>query len=176
MQSKTNIILWFKTKQDNKQNNTNKTLSWNKKQTKQKQKAITRNWHEKQEGRKKENNDRDRENKKQDKVKKGKAKRRLKRNKGRQKRINRNALCYQENRVFLLNAKKGRQRNPQKITRKGGFRAKWGGPLGQLTWPLNPPKNKEIQRQERKQAKQKQEQHQKQSDNKTKTKQNNKKT
>ena len=32
-----------------------------------------------------------------------------------------------------------------KITQKNkeGFRAKWGGPLGHLTWPLNPPnKNK----------------------------------
>ena len=37
--------------------------------------------------------------------------------------------------LFLLKANEGKT-PPQK---KGGFRAKWGGPLGHLTWPLNPP-------------------------------------
>ena len=46
--------------------------------------------------------------------------------------------------LLLLHANKGKKQ--QKRTKKGrknkrgGFRAKWGGPLGRLTWPLNPPK------------------------------------
>ena len=30
--------------------------------------------------------------------------------------------------------------------KKGGFRAKWGSPLGHLTWPLNAQKNKNKQK------------------------------
>ena len=47
---------------------------------------------------------------------------------------------------FVLQSKerKGTKTNQkkQKINKFGGFRAKWGGPLGHLTWPLNPPKHK----------------------------------
>ena len=45
------------------------------------------------------------------------------------------------NRVVLVKTKKRQPKNKnlpktnQKT--KGGFRAKWGGPLGHLTWPLN---------------------------------------
>ena len=47
---------------------------------------------------------------------------------------------------FVLQSKerKGTTTNQkkQKINKFGGFRAKWGGPLGHLTWSLNPPQQK----------------------------------
>ena len=54
-------------------------------------------------------------------------------------------------------AKKGTKtkHKKQKINKFGGFRAKWGGPLGHLTWPLNPPKQKRNNN-KKKQRKQKQ--------------------
>ena len=46
-----------------------------------------------------------------------------------------------------------------KQNKQGGFRAKWGGPSGHLTWPLNPPKKtkKTKQNPKNKQKKQKKE-------------------
>ena len=52
-------------------------------------------------------------------------------------------------RSFVLKTKKRKQQK----TQKKGFRAKWGGPLGHLTWPLNPPKQKTKQKQKKKQKK-----------------------
>ena len=39
-------------------------------------------------------------------------------------------------------SKKKTQTKQENKKIKGGFRAKWGGPLDHLTWPLNPPKQK----------------------------------
>ena len=47
---------------------------------------------------------------------------------------------------------KTKTKKQQKQIRK--FRAKWGGPLGHLTWPLNPPK-KNKKKQNNKKQKQK---------------------
>ena len=48
---------------------------------------------------------------------------------------------------FPSKAKKGK---PKKQTpKKGGFRAKWGGPLGHLTWPLHPPNKNPQKKQEK---------------------------
>ena len=45
--------------------------------------------------------------------------------------------------------KRKNKKNYQKNTKKkkeGGLRAKWGGPSGHLTWPLNPPKKTQKQK------------------------------
>ena len=56
---------------------------------------------------------------------------------------------------------KKKEQPKTKKKKEGGFRAKWGGPLGHLTWPLNPPKkhkNKKINKEnKRKNKKKKQE-------------------
>ena len=61
--------------------------------------------------------------------------------------------------VFYIRRKerKGKQK---KTEERGGFRARWGGPLGHLTWPLNPQKKqkqKQRQTKTRKQDKRKKE-------------------
>ena len=43
--------------------------------------------------------------------------------------------------LFLEENKKENKRTKQR-TKKGWFRAKWGGPSGHLTWPLNPKKQR----------------------------------
>ena len=49
---------------------------------------------------------------------------------------------------------KNKKQKQQKTTNKwGGFRAKWGGPSGHLTWPLNPPKKKTKKKQKNKKQK-----------------------
>ena len=50
--------------------------------------------------------------------------------------------------------KKENQKKTNKKNKYGGFRAKWGGPSGHLTWPLNPPK-KQQKTKKTKQKKQK---------------------
>ena len=58
--AKINEMLWFKTTQDNKQNNKNKRTSWNKKSKhNKKKKQEPERENEKQEGRKKEKNKRE---------------------------------------------------------------------------------------------------------------------
>ena len=49
------------------------------------------------------------------------------------------------------NTKKTTKKQKQK--NKGGFRAKWGGPLGHLTWPLNPPKKQNTKKQKKNKTK-----------------------
>ena len=61
-------------------------------------------------------------------------------------------ICHGGKQDFLLKRSKNTKKkklnktNPPKREtnqKKGGFRAKWGGPSGHLTWPLNPPPKKE---------------------------------
>ena len=76
--------------------------------------------------------EREREREKE-KTKKGEEKR-LRRNKGRHWKLNKIAF-------FLLD------KNKQE---KWGVRAKWGGPSGHLTWPLNPPKQNKNKKERKK--------------------------
>ena len=88
--AKINEMLWFKTTQDNKQNNKNKRTSWNKKgKHNKKKKQEPEREIEKQEGRKKRTRERrEREIKKEKGKFRGEAPKRLKRNKGRHWQIN----------------------------------------------------------------------------------------
>ena len=58
-------------------------------------------------------------------MKKGKAKKRLRRNKGRHSKINKNCP-FLGGKLFLVEARKGKQKkqNKKTPTKKGGFRAK----------------------------------------------------
>ena len=64
-----------------------------------------------------------------------------------------------ENKVFFVlnNRKKTKppkkQHNKNNKNKQGGFRAKWGGPSGHLTWPLNPPKKTNKKNKTKKQKK-----------------------
>ena len=51
--------------------------------------------------------------------------------------------------------KKKKQNKKNNKNKKGGFRAKWGGPLGHLTWPLNPPKKQKNKTKNKKQKQKK---------------------
>ena len=78
---------------------------------------------ERQEGRKKKKNEREREREReteQEKLKKGEAQKRLSRNKGRHSKINKKPFYRGENRFFLLEAKKGKEKKKQ--TKKEGLR------------------------------------------------------
>ena len=104
--------------------------------TKKKQKRKTRR---KEKGQEQER-DRERE------IEKRGGQKRLRRNKGRHSKINKKCPFLGENKVFFVvfksEERKGNKKNKNKTNqrKKGGFRAKWGGPLGHLTLPLNPPK------------------------------------
>ena len=68
---------------------------------------------------------------------------RLRRNKGRHSKTNKKCLFLGEKQFFNGRQRKERNKNKTKQTKKnklGGFSAKWGGPSGHLTWPLNPPR------------------------------------
>ena len=55
------------------------------------------------------------------------------------------ALSRGKSSFSSINSKEKKEK--QKKGKKGGFRARWGGPLGHLTWPLNPPKEKQNRKQ-----------------------------
>ena len=117
--------------------------------TKRKSKNQIQKWEtERKEETKEQERERERETKKE-KVKKEEAQKRLKRNKGRHsKRNQKGPFLGGKTGFFLLKeTKKARQGKKQKQKKYGGFRAKWGGPLGHLTWPLNPPKKTKTKKQ-----------------------------
>ena len=71
-------------------------------------------------------------------MKRGEAKKRQKINKGKQTNDNKNSLVRGGGgQGFSINNKEKKKQRKTK-----GFRAMWGGPLGHLTWPLNPQKTK----------------------------------
>ena len=45
--------------------------------------------------------------------------------------------------------RKGKEKKTKQQTNKEGLSAKWGGPLGHLTWPLNPPKQPPPQKKQK---------------------------
>ena len=156
-----NQTWWFKTKEDNKQKNNNKITSWTKKQTKQKEKERTRKRDEKtgrKEGRKKITREGERERDKERERKKGGGSKTAK-EKQRETQINKKWPSYTgKNRVFSIKHQERKaktKKTNQKLKIKGGLRAKWGGPLGHLTWPLHPPKNKNKTNKTNKQKRQK---------------------
>ena len=51
-----------------------------------------------------------------------------------------------------LNKRQNKKQNT-KTNKYGGFMAKWGGPSGNLTWPLNPAKKQKEKNKTRKQNK-----------------------
>ena len=63
----------------------------------------------------------------------------LRRNKGRHSKINQKCPFLGGNSFFEMRSKEREKKRTNK-TKQGGLRAKWGGPSGHLTWPLNPHK------------------------------------
>ena len=58
--------------------------------------------------------------------------------------------------LFFTQKQRKERKNNQKKKQKnkqGGFRAKWGGPSGHLTWPLTPPKKAQANKPPKKQTK-----------------------
>ena len=97
-----NEMLWFKTTQDNKQNNKNKRTSWNKKSKhNKKKKQEPERENEKQEGRKKDKNKRETK-KEKGKFRGGRPQKRLKRNKGRHWKINKKCPFLGGKTVFFV--------------------------------------------------------------------------
>ena len=148
--AKTNQILWFKTKQDNKQNKKTQN-SLKEKNTKRISKNQIQKWKtERKEERKEQEREREREREtNKEKVKKEEAPKRLKRNKGRQIKIHKNALFFRGTPGFCSmkkarKAKKNKQQQKEKIKKK----EKEGlGPSEVALWATSPdpstlPKNK----------------------------------
>ena len=110
--AKINEMLWFKTTQDNKQNNKNKRTSWNKKTntTKRKSKNQKEKMKNRKEGRKKRTRDRQRTRK----GNLGGAPKRLKINKGRRWKINKTCPFLGEKQVFCLLKNKERKAKRKK--------------------------------------------------------------
>ena len=114
-----------------------------KRKERDKNKEAKESKRERQEGKEKRTRRRERQRKKH--WKRGRPKK-VRRNKGRHSKINKKMPFSGGKQGFFFRITKQRkeqkQTKKQKNNKEGGFRAKWGGPLGHLTWPLNPPKQK----------------------------------
>ena len=149
---------WKQHKTTSRKTKTKEHLETKKSKHNKKKKQEPERENEKQEGRKKDDN---KTETKKEKGKKGGCPKKAKEKQRETLKINKKCLFLGGKQVFCLlkKTKKGKQRkkqNQKKTKEYGGFRAKWGGPLGHLTWPLNPPKkNKTTKKNPKKKQKNK---------------------
>ena len=138
-------------------------FSWNKSREERKGKKETKTRKQnkaKKKDRKERKKGQEEERDRERKIEKGGGQKKLRRNKGRHSKINKECpFLGGKQGFFVLQSKerKGTTTNQkkQKINKFGGFRAKWGGPLGHLTWSLNPPKQKQNKKKTNKKKQQK---------------------
>ena len=62
---------------------------------------------------------------------------------------NKNALFGGKKFLFRIESKETKANKQKTKQKKGGFRAKWGGPFGHLTWPKTLPKKSKKQKQKK---------------------------